>query len=265
MWPGDPYSFPNVEPFLKAVRKSAPAADLAPLTHGGPAHWTETVTSEVSVLGKEDGPYVVENINAPMKNPYRSWMRLGGFDFFKDSSKAAVCTWMGDVWIVDGLGGELGQFSWRRIASGMFQPLGLKIVDETIYVSCRDQISRLHDLNGDGSKSEIVCNGFRAANGVGIGPHGELATSDQEGHWTPANRINLVKRGGFYGNMFSYHTGEVPKDYLPPLCWLPKGVDRSPAEALWVSSKQWGAELVDERENWRWKLWMGIFWRPRRR
>ena len=32
----------------------------------------------------------------------------------------------------------------------MFQPLGLKIVNETIYVCCRDQITRLHDANDDG-------------------------------------------------------------------------------------------------------------------
>ncbi len=32
----------------------------------------------------------------------------------------------------------------------MFQPLGVKIVDGKIYVTCRDQITRLNDLNGDG-------------------------------------------------------------------------------------------------------------------
>jgi hypothetical protein len=31
------------------------------------------------------------------------------------------------------------------------QPLGLKIVDEKIYVCCRDQIVRLNDFNGDGA------------------------------------------------------------------------------------------------------------------
>ncbi len=92
----------------------------------------------------------------------------------------------------------------------------------------------------DGSSSEVVCNGFRAANGVGIGPHGELATSDQEGHWTPANRINIVEPGGFYGNVWSYHEGPDPTSYEPPLCWLPKNVDRSPAEQLWVTSDRWG-------------------------
>ena len=30
--------------------------------------------------------------------------------------------------------------TWQRIASGLFQPLGLKIVKDTVYVCCRDQI-----------------------------------------------------------------------------------------------------------------------------
>jgi hypothetical protein len=94
-------------------------------------------------------------------------------------------------------------------------------------------------VSADGSRSEIVCNGFRAANGVGIGPQGELITSDQEGHWTPANRINLVKPGGFYGNMYSFHRGDRPQTYEPPLVWLPKNVDRSPAAQLWVTGPGW--------------------------
>ena len=64
--------------------------------------------------------------------------------------QAVLCTWDGDVWQVDGIDGKSGTLTWRRIASGLFQPLGIKVVDGQIYVSCRDQIAILHDLNGDG-------------------------------------------------------------------------------------------------------------------
>jgi hypothetical protein len=276
------------------------APSLKPYTTGGPARYAQTVITTEGALGADNGPYAIDKLSLPRDNPWNSWMRIGGFDFFNDNTKAAVCTWSGDVWTVEGVYGDLKQLRWRRIATGMFQPLGLKIIDDVIYVSCRDQITRLHDLNGDGemdfyetfnndhqvtqhfhefvmdlqtdkqgnfyyaksarhaldsvvphhgtlikvssdgTTSEIVCNGFRAANGVGIGPDGELATSDQEGHWTPANRINLCKPGGFYGNMYSFHRGERPTTYDPPLVWLPKSVDRSPAAQLWVTSDSWG-------------------------
>lgn len=284
---------------VAAVTRPAPLEDPSALTTGGPALYPEVLHTQ-GELGTEDGPYAVDTLMAPHDNPWRSWMRFGGFDFFPGGQRAAICTWNGDVWLVDGIDDALADLRWRRIATGMFQPLGLKIVEGQIYVCCRDQITRLHDLNGDqyidfyenfnndhqvtshfhefamdlqtqadgdflyaksarhaldsvvpqhgtlmrvsrdGSTSEIVANGFRAANGVGVGPQGELVTSDQEGHWVPANRINMLKPGGFYGNMYSYHRGERPTSYDPPLMWLPKDTDNSPAEQLWVNSDRWG-------------------------
>jgi hypothetical protein len=53
------------------------------------------------------------------------------------------------VWIVSGIDGPLQKLVWKRFATGLFEPMGLRIVDDTIYVTGRDQITRLHDLNGD--------------------------------------------------------------------------------------------------------------------
>lgn len=287
------------ERFEAGLAKSLSIEDLSLLTKGGPANYPQVIKTK-GVISKSSAAYVTDNLTLPHDNPWKSWMRIGGFDFFKDSTQAALCTWSGDVWTVSGIEGNFENLEWRRIATGMFQPLGVKIVNDEIYVGCRDQITKLIDLNGDGETdfyqtfnndhqvtehfhefamdlqtdqagnfyyaksarhaldsvvphhgtlirvspdgktSEIVCNGFRAANGVGIGPAGEMATSDQEGHWTPANRINLVTQDGFYGNMYSFHRGEKPTDYDPPLVWLPKNVDRSPAAQLWCTSKKWG-------------------------
>src|SRR5207249_3413518 len=134
-----------------------------------------------------------------------------------------------------------------------------KVVDGKIYVLGRDQITRLHDLNGDGeadfyenfnsdcvvtenyhefaldletdsagnfyyakgspwtptnqsphqgtmlkvsrdgSKLEVFATGLRAPNGLGMGPGDVLTCSDNQGHWMPTNRLNIVKQGGFYG------------------------------------------------------------------
>src|SRR5204862_306953 len=62
----------------------------------------------------------------------------------------AVGSISGDVWVVSGIDEKLEQLKWRRFATGLFQPLGLKIVDDKVYVLGRDQITRLHDLNNDG-------------------------------------------------------------------------------------------------------------------
>ncbi len=137
--------------FLARAAGVEPAGDLGALTGGGPENWTETVTTESRVLGRRGGPFELEAITTPLDNPYRSWMRLGGFDFLNGGTRAVVATWMGDVWIVDGLGGEeIGPVTWKRFATGLYEPLGVNTRGGEIFVTSRDQITRLHDLNGDG-------------------------------------------------------------------------------------------------------------------
>ena len=84
-------------------------------------------------------------------------MRPGGFDFTPDGKAAIVATWNGDVWR-RGRPHERRRpatLRWRRIASGLFQPLGVKFRGEDLFITCRDQIARLHDLNGDGETDFI--------------------------------------------------------------------------------------------------------------
>src|SRR5688572_13287020 len=117
------------------------------LCGGGPALWPESITTR-GRLGF-GGPYVVDTLTAPEKNPWQSWLRFVAMDFFSDG-RAALSTWNGDVWIVSGIDDKLQNLEWKRYAAGLFEPLGLRIVNDQLFVSCRDQITRLHDLNGDG-------------------------------------------------------------------------------------------------------------------
>lgn len=277
--------------------------DLEPLTRGGPARWTQEVTT-TSVAGKAEGAFVVDTFPLPTGNPWQSWMRPGGFDFTPDGKAAIVATWNGDVWRVDGLMAPApATLRWRRIAAGLFQPLGVKFRGDDLFITCRDQIVRLRDLNGDGetdqiesfnndhqvtehfhefamglqtdaegnlyyaksarhalpalvphhgtllrvsadgSRTDIVANGFRAANGVCLNDDGTFFVTDQEGHWTPKNRINRVKPGGFYGNLFGYTDRTDPSDSAmeQPMVWITNAKDRSPAELLWVPKNAWGS------------------------
>jgi hypothetical protein len=134
---------------------SQPAVDLT-LRTNLPAPSSPTIQTQ-GKLGKDEGAFAVDELTVPTEAQMasRSWMRLSGFDFFKDGHRAAVCTWNGDVWLVKGIDAGLRELTWKRVAAGLFQPLGLKIVDDVIYVCCRDQIVRLRDRNGDGDVSFI--------------------------------------------------------------------------------------------------------------
>jgi putative heme-binding domain-containing protein len=293
---------------LASLQPAPQPRDLQHLLDGGPPRWPERVTSPVS-LGDDGHPLTADVLHHPVQNPWFCRLRLTGIDFFPDGDRAAVCAWDGSVWLIRGLaslasendGSSAAPLTWQRIASGLFQPLGIKILDEKMYVTCRDQICILHDLNGDdeidyyenfnndhqvtehfhefamglqadadrnlyyaksarhaltaivphhgtllrvaadGSRTDILATGFRAANGVCLNPDGTFIVTDQEGHWNPKNRINWVHKGGFYGNMFGYHdvTDSSDEAMENPLCWITNAFDRSPAELLWVDSPTW--------------------------
>ena len=306
---------------------------LEALTHGGPAHWTETV----STVGKPDsgggdGTYVVDTITEPFPNPYRVSTFIGGFDFLPDG-RAAVCTFHGDVWVVSGIDDSLQALTWKRYATGLFQPLGLKVVKGDIYVAGRDQITRLKDLNKDGEadlyenfnndtvvtpnyhefvldlhtdskgnffyakgapwepavssphqgtilkvspdgkKLEVYASGLRAPNGMTVGPDDTILVGDNQGHWMPSSKLNLVKPGSFMGMVPSaqkeltlrYPDGReirvnpsdpdvrkannlkgwegampIPTSYDEPIAWLPMRWDNSSGGQVFVTSDKWG-------------------------
>jgi hypothetical protein len=116
--------------------------------NGGPARYPDLLVTK-GQLGKSDGPYAVDTLTAPDDNPQKLFLRFGGLDFFANGD-LAVCSVSGDVWVVSGVDDKLEQIKWRRFATGLFQPLGLKVVDDQVYVLGRDQITKLHDLNKDG-------------------------------------------------------------------------------------------------------------------
>jgi hypothetical protein len=97
-------------------------------------------------------------------------------------------------------------------------------------------------VSKDGTQTDILATGFRAANGVCVNPDGTFFLSDQEGFWVPKNRIDLVERGGYYGNFWGYHDVTDPSDAAmnQPLCWITNDFDRSPSELLWVTGDGWG-------------------------
>ena len=56
----------------------------------------------------------------------------------------------GDVWIVSGINDKLDQVTWQRFAAGLYEPLGMKVVDGGLTAITRGRIVKLHDYNQDG-------------------------------------------------------------------------------------------------------------------
>jgi glucose/arabinose dehydrogenase len=266
---------------------------------------SKKVVTQGELSTKTGEPYVTDRIKLPDDNAWKAPMYVSGVDFF-DDGRVAICTFHGDVWIGSGLDAKLEQVTWERFATGLYHPLGLKVVNGTIHVTCRDGLWKLlpgpggqgsaqtyavfnsdiqatknfHEyvfdlqadgagnlyfikagpvkkggrgfddlcdhhgvlfkVSPDGSTMSVVATGFRAPNGIGISPTGQLTSGDNEGTWTPVCRLNWIKQGGFYGVPPLAHRTTEPTDYDRPLCWMPKDVDNSSGGQVWVTSDQWG-------------------------
>ncbi|MBT3911644.1 MAG: hypothetical protein HOF22_00435, partial [Verrucomicrobia bacterium] len=263
------------------------------LANGGPGLWPPLATR--GVVGKPHGAFAIDTIRLPFDNPWNALLFTAGHDFLPDGS-ALVCTVHGDVWRLTGIDSSLKKVTWHRFATGLFQPLGLKVVGGNAYVIGRDQITRLHDLNGDGEadfyecfnndllsaggghayatsletdsrgnfyftkcsegtahggslirisadggKLDVFATGFRNPNGLGIGPGDVITVGDQQGGWVPETRVDVMRRGGFYGFMPMHHRATKPETYDPPFAFVPRVLDNSAGGQVWVPPGQWGA------------------------
>ena len=126
----------------------AQPVEIPAYENGGPAHWSGVVTTS-GELAPDTSAYVVDEVHLPVVNPWRRNIRPSDLAFFRDG-RAAVSTFEGDVWVVNGLEDDLEKLEWRRFASGLYEPMSLEIVDDQIYVYSRSGLVRLEDRNDDG-------------------------------------------------------------------------------------------------------------------
>ncbi|MBX3443614.1 MAG: ThuA domain-containing protein [Planctomyces sp.] len=296
----------ELEAGLAALRDVPAAEPVQRSAIAGDPQWTEEIVTQ-GTLGAGDGPYVVDTITLPFQNPYRALLFVAGHDFLSEDA-ALICTVHGDVWLVRGLAGDLSRLTWKRFATGLFQPLGMLVrkrvtpppaeaggavasatSDVDVLILGRDQITRLHDLNGDdeadyyecfhgdietsagghdyvtcletdamgrlyylnaneglvrvspdGRRKDVVATGFRNPNGLGVSLDGDMTVAPQEGEWTPASGIFLVREGGYGGYGGPQVKFSRPLGYDPPLCWIPRRQDNSSGGQVWVTSDRWG-------------------------
>ncbi|MFD2159226.1 family 16 glycoside hydrolase [Rubritalea tangerina] len=109
-------------------------------------------------------------------------------------------------------------------------------------------------LSKDGKELEQFASGFRAPNGIGIGPNGEVTAGDNEGSFMPRCPIHWVTKDYFGGVVDTYAQKDKlntatwgaeeqkhdPNDMPKPLAWLPRDVDNSGGNQVWVPNDKWG-------------------------
>lgn len=149
---------PSKEPQKFAVVIGEPvnakAEDLTELTKPGKPRWGKPLETKL-VKGDESGPFAVDTLTIPYENKFNALFFCTGLDFLPDG-RVAMCTCHGDVWLAKA-DDKAGTVSWQRFATGLYHPLGLKVVDKKVVVLERGQLTRLHDTNDDGEADFYEC------------------------------------------------------------------------------------------------------------
>lgn len=187
----------------------------------------------------------------------------------------------GELWLINNPeSDDPAEITGEMIADGLFEPSGTYVLDDAIYVSQRNELSKFafdpatgqwnksavangwetndfHQISAGlpwvpgptpehpgyfymsrgtglglwrnppnhgsvwkidlsqpaGKNIEVISGGHRTPNGLGLNSAGDCFVIDNQGNWTPANEINHVKKGHFYG---FYQTNRPPKAHPSP-------------------------------------------------
>ncbi|MDF1825626.1 MAG: heme-binding domain-containing protein [Verrucomicrobiales bacterium] len=93
-------------------------------------------------------------------------------------------------------------------------------------------------VSADGRELDVVATGLRNPNGLGVSPDGEVILSSvQEGNWTPASAVVDASWGGHFG---AGGPKEGTRGYVPPMLFLPRGLDNSSGGQTFIDSDRWG-------------------------
>ena len=274
---------------------SAPSdqvVDLLTKLEGGPRRWQSVYEMKGRLGTSTFQGYEMDSLPVPLKNAYNSWMRTSSLAFFPDG-RLAVGTLAGDIWIVSGINEGLENVTWQRFAAGLYEPMGMKVIDGVLTATTRGRIVKLHDYNGDGEadfyeaffnerepsagwhaynsdlevgedgslyygrtgsfskwsvpggvvrvfpdgkNSEVIGEGMRVPNGIGLLQDGRITFSDNQGGYVPASKIAITKRGAFHGSGgWEKREGDYDLENIAePIVYLPQELDSSSGSQLWV-------------------------------
>jgi cytochrome c551/c552 len=103
-------------------------------------------------LAKTSHPFTIRDFPLP-----RSLRAIRPVDIaFLASGDAILSTLDGDIWKISDIEGK--EISWRRVATGLYEPMAVSIdAQQRIFVLGRDQITELIDRNGDHQIDDFRC------------------------------------------------------------------------------------------------------------
>jgi glucose/arabinose dehydrogenase len=88
--------------------------------------------------------------------PAEAELIVTGMDWLNERD-LAICTWLGEIYIVENAAGPAANARYRRFARGLSEPLGLTVVNSEIFVVQKGELTRVLDTNGDSVADRFDC------------------------------------------------------------------------------------------------------------
>lgn len=88
--------------------------------------------------------------------PPQAQMLITGMDWLNERD-LAVCTWLGEIYIVENATAPVAEAKYRRFARGLNEPLGLTVHKGEIYVVQKGELTRVVDTDRDGEADWFDC------------------------------------------------------------------------------------------------------------
>jgi len=97
--------------------------------------------------GRVDGADYYRREQVPV--PKELDLLVGGMDWLPNGD-LAVATWPGEIYVALGITNSVTNIVWRRFATGLHEPLGIKWLGASAVVATKAELTRLSDTDGDG-------------------------------------------------------------------------------------------------------------------
>jgi cytochrome c len=181
----------------------------------------ETVNGEIFVLQKQELTHLIDLDGDGIIDEYQavcnSWGATGDFHEF-----ALGLTYKADHFYV-----TLGMA--MRLMSGEKQ---------------KPDRGRTIKISRDGTY-EWVNSGLRMPNGITVGTDGELFETDNQGEWTPANKLIHVKKGDFNGMPWGLQDTSPPPPVAPPAIYMPEDeIANSPSQPILLQDGPYKGQML---------------------
>lgn len=180
-----------------------------------------------------------------LRPPAGALLEVGGLDFLPDG-RLVVATRRGQVWIVENpLAANPADARFTLFAEGLWEGLGLAVVDGAIHVMQRGELSHLIDGDGDGRCDlvETICDDWGLSGNYHEFGYG-LPVDRQGNHYLSLN-VSFFSPKWWHGKSPVPYRGWVlrvtPQGRLEPIApgfRSPAGISLSPADELFVTDNQ---------------------------